>query len=889
MITIHCFIYGERERQHALISSSVDSVRVPPELLTLTDLPPGHLPPDTRWGPLFGCGPIQDGWALWRTFADPRATRAGMVQTHVRFLPRNALFALEDLEPVLASLPVQATDTIEVRPLEVEPPQPPPFPPLPPEYLDMVQALLQSRKPVVIAADLDVQAMIRALWRGLWPDARRQLVFRPGFSPETVSASVREGMAIVTPRALLSRWHGYVSIGERESASASSQPAVGALVGNAPPGLMLFLRKLEQPQGDLRKVGELQKAAEAYERLEQGRPEEYDWTVLLRRVALLAPDAGVASGLKAELIERVAKDIPSWAAPHVSSLANIKAESFGSAGRQLAGAISKWVVSHLQGTPEMVVELLKRITLSEGNEKWWVVAIWDGIKSWLHGESPGWRVIWMLWTQIDALIRQLGELLPAAAEAGLVASAPERLQSSIVERVAALAALRGWSELHGAVLAASELPAEEKVRRQAIFPQEPRSGLRVLARRMGGPSFVAQAIQQWVSPVIEVAQELVRETPQLLAALDPALAGWRGLWLDRTRAGIPVWDSIPNRDHVLAKLCEVMAGGEEINVELLIAIARTPGTHMLGVPRRAEVWARLPEEARELLLASTVKEWSRALQAGAVPQVAEEPLKRRCLQALDSVWPERYSVQPGAVLVLAGLPTSETILLRWFGALGRREFSLAEASHLGRLCHQHSWKELAQVAFSALSYGRTDLEPMLDECKGLLDWWDRQRLRWYGRGRVQHIPQKLAVFLSFAHADDALRRMLSNHLMPLVRDGSVELWDDRRLLPGQEWDPAIMSRLDKADVILLLVSSDFIASEYCQREMERALERHSRGEALTIPLILRDCTWKGMPFARLTALPRDGHPVMSDEWSSPDEALTDAVSRLRGMLSSRLP
>jgi hypothetical protein len=811
-----------------------------------------------------------------------------MVQTHVRFLPRSALFALEDLEPVLASLPAQATDTLEVRPLEVEPPPPPPFPPLPPGYLDLARALLQSRKPVVIAADLDVQGMIRALWRGLWPDARRQLVFRPGFSPEMVSASVREGMAIVTPRALLSRWPGYESIGEQERAPASSQPAVGVLVGNAPPGFTLFLRKLEQPQGDLRKVGELQKAAEAYERLEQGRPEEYDWTVLLRRVALLAPDAGVASGLKAELMERVAKDIPSWAAPHVSSLANIRAESFGSAGRQLAGAISTWMVSHLREIPEAVVELLRRIAQPGADEKWWVAAIWDGIRSWLHEESPDWRVVWMLWTRTDALIQQLGELLPAAAEAGLVASVPERLQGSIVERVAALASLRGWSELHGAVLAAAELPAEEKVRRQTAFPQAPRSGLRVLARRMGGASFLAQALRQWVPPVTEVAHELVRATPALLAALDPSMPGWRELWLDRTRAGIPVWDAIPNRDRILARLCEVMAGGEEIDAELLFAIARAPGTHLLGVPHRTEAWSRLPEGARELLLASTVKEWIRALQAGAAPRVAEEPLKGRCLQALSSLWPERYSVLPGTVLVLAEFPTSETILLRWFGALGRREFSPTEASYLGRLCLQHSWQEMAQEAFKARSYGRTDLEPMLDECKGLLDWLARQQLRWYGKGRVQPVPQKLTVFLSFAHEDDELRRMLRNHLMPLVHDGLVELWDDRRLLPGQEWDPAIMARLDKADVILLLVSSDFIASEYCQREVERALERHTRGEALTIPLILRDCDWKSMPFARLTALPRDGHAVMSDEWSSPDEALTDAVSRLRDMVSGRM-
>jgi hypothetical protein len=77
-------------------------------------------------------------------------------------------------------------------------------------------------------------------------------------------------------------------------------------------------------------------------------------------------------------------------------------------------------------------------------------------------------------------------------------------------------------------------------------------------------------------------------------------------------------------------------------------------------------------------------------------------------------------------------------------------------------------------------------------------------------------------------------------------------------------------------IILLLISIDFINSEYCyDTEMERAMERHQKGEARVIPIILRSCLWQYAPFAKLQALPKDAKAVQS--WSDRDEALTDIV------------
>jgi hypothetical protein len=137
-----------------------------------------------------------------------------------------------------------------------------------------------------------------------------------------------------------------------------------------------------------------------------------------------------------------------------------------------------------------------------------------------------------------------------------------------------------------------------------------------------------------------------------------------------------------------------------------------------------------------------------------------------------------------------------------------------------------------------------------------------------------------SVFFSYSHKDEALRDQLEAHLALLKNQGLIEAWHDRRIVAGDEVDDAISRTLETADIVLLLVSSDFISSPYCySREMMRAMERHDAGEARVIPVILRHCEWHAAPFGKLMAAPRDGKPVTA--WTDQDEALTDVAKQVR--------
>jgi hypothetical protein len=138
----------------------------------------------------------------------------------------------------------------------------------------------------------------------------------------------------------------------------------------------------------------------------------------------------------------------------------------------------------------------------------------------------------------------------------------------------------------------------------------------------------------------------------------------------------------------------------------------------------------------------------------------------------------------------------------------------------------------------------------------------------------------LSLFYSYSSRDGALRDELETALSLLRRQQVISGWHDRRVVAGTEWERQIDQHLEAADIILLLVSPDFIASDYCyDLEMTRALERHEAGTARVIPIILRPCDWKTALFGKLQALPRDGKPVTT--WGNRDEAFADVARGLR--------
>ena len=137
-----------------------------------------------------------------------------------------------------------------------------------------------------------------------------------------------------------------------------------------------------------------------------------------------------------------------------------------------------------------------------------------------------------------------------------------------------------------------------------------------------------------------------------------------------------------------------------------------------------------------------------------------------------------------------------------------------------------------------------------------------------------------SVFISYSHRDRELRGELDKHLSNLRRQEVIASWYDGDISPGTDWESEINEHLKRDQIILLLISADFMASDFCYSiEMTQAIARHDANLARVLPIILRPTDWKGAPFAKLKVLPTDGKAVTS--WASHDEAFVDVVRGIR--------
>ncbi len=140
----------------------------------------------------------------------------------------------------------------------------------------------------------------------------------------------------------------------------------------------------------------------------------------------------------------------------------------------------------------------------------------------------------------------------------------------------------------------------------------------------------------------------------------------------------------------------------------------------------------------------------------------------------------------------------------------------------------------------------------------------------------------IEIFCCYVRKDQSLLNELKTHLIPLQRRGLINVWSDTDISPGREREEEIKKHLRTAQIILLLVSPDFLASDYCySNQMSQAMERHERGEVCVIPVILRHAIWHNTPFGKLEALPTGANPVTGSNWRNRNVAFHSVAEGVR--------
>lgn len=144
------------------------------------------------------------------------------------------------------------------------------------------------------------------------------------------------------------------------------------------------------------------------------------------------------------------------------------------------------------------------------------------------------------------------------------------------------------------------------------------------------------------------------------------------------------------------------------------------------------------------------------------------------------------------------------------------------------------------------------------------------------------------VFISYSHKDESFRSDLEEHLSMLRRSGVISIWHDRKIISGDDWKGKIDENLNGSDIVLFLISSSFLASDYCYDiEVKQAMENKIAGKCQIISIIIRQCDWHDCDFSRFQAVPKDGKPIST--WKDKDEAWLDAIREIKRHITEFRP
>ena|SRR5690606_25612081 len=144
------------------------------------------------------------------------------------------------------------------------------------------------------------------------------------------------------------------------------------------------------------------------------------------------------------------------------------------------------------------------------------------------------------------------------------------------------------------------------------------------------------------------------------------------------------------------------------------------------------------------------------------------------------------------------------------------------------------------------------------------------------------------VFISYSHKDECYKDALLEHMSGLKRSGLISEWNDRKIIPGQDWETEISDNLSSSNLILFLVSSSFMNSDYCIGvEVDKALKMHREGSAQLIPIVIRSVDWSDSPLSKLQGLPKDAKAISS--WGDQDEAWVNVINGLKSHIKDFKP
>lgn len=703
--------YGAKDNRHELLEWHGLPSTLPPELLGLTDKPPGNHAPGESWWPSLGCGPVGDWWALWWTVPDTTVSRPGMVRSEVAVWRLEEIDTVNDLRPVLASL----------SGLELIPASSPDL------LLAVAEALVSSelRRPPVLSDQDAWPGIIADLWARLWADARRDFSARVAVIPPQGGESVAPPLLYCVPRQRLSGWADFPEIRVCSGRRPLSRAALW-LVGEGDATFREIFKVCKYGSGELKKLSAVARAADRLDKLREATS-PHKALELLRTLTVLAPNSNEVTNFKEEAMRELNRGFNEVKPDFVFQLKNLAPSSLPIAGLPEA-ALTMWVRDQ---APHLTLNEAQQLFMSLGENKaqvWWQQSVRTALSDGLANLDKQWAKSALNWLGLPDCLETLKAILPSTetVETKLLNVSGEiKPSQTALGQLQEQTVQRQWPRLHAWVLMKVFSPAEA-FRLQRQFAGRAFAGLAYLVEHLSGGDVISEVIATPDKQLIQlVAQRTTRE-PQLLRNLDVGHAAWLELWAAHIRAGGDRWP--PGANHAilgLQLLGGIVAGGKEPS-GLVASLAEDLADIAFHHPERKKLWSVLSADSCAALLPAVAGVFIQACNAG---QVVSSPESQLAQEALRRSRVKGISIKVFAALLSSEPSLDEQDLIRCIVCSTQIDWQPTIAATIGRVVSSRRWKGAAERIYDRFMSGAMpELLPVVEECQSLLSFWSRIRL-----------------------------------------------------------------------------------------------------------------------------------------------------------------
>lgn len=722
-------IYGTIRNGHGLRCTSGDR-RLAADLAQRLDLPDTE-PLGVDWSPVMSGFPWRDRYVFARTFSDTTVGRSGMVISHALICDQAEIVNVDDLRPLLAHLITsaaaapEAVETLNVSPAEG-------VPPASPDLADAAQALVtRGNGPVVRIGSEGFEELIVALWGRLWPALRGKFYFRLSFSPKDVVE--KPGPTIVcTPASLIGRWQDQRIV----SRNVAGGLKAAGMVDGSPDGDVLRVFG-DRIGADLDGFQDLELLEQAHAMATASPATVARVISAARLVERLSPDPARGAEEKEAIVGRLARALPDATPSEILTLRNLTLSGFATSGALWQG-VEDWLADsgHPAAHDAEAITIVTDALVSTEAVTPWRAAIRRGLER--SSTAPGEAFAAAFWRWAKAAPRTSPPLVALAADRkaldAVVAVAPTELDAPTAEPIIQAAARSGLPRLHAVAVGGSMTPAEAARAQSAAEKGADPAAMRLALRRAKPDEMLDAFADVPDDRVLTIAGEAVAKDPKLLASRDMSTMPNRRIWATALKDNPSAWDGPADPRKAFDQLLTEQMDGAHPPAELLDRLSTTPLADVTSLPRRGELWAKVPATIRDRLLAATVDAWFARFGTGAEEASPEAPLTDRILcdarlgQLLDRVTARGMAEGLRLVDALGGLDPDKFRTWILSAVRSTRPLPSADADLIGRALATRRRRDIVSEVLTLYRGGRRDLAPALRHCLDLIGFWERMVL-----------------------------------------------------------------------------------------------------------------------------------------------------------------